>query len=141
MSLIIIYPAELQLNKANTSSIGSSFLDLNIWKLNIGNNIHTSVYDKRDYFGSPIVNILWLSGDVHDSHRSVLVFCSWFDLLDVVLMFFILIIKIFKSLQNYWHRETSLGKRLGSFFKVILGTSVQIWHYMFQRNHLLGLVM
>ena len=29
-------------------------------------NIHecTSVYDKRDYFRFPIVNVLWLNGDV-----------------------------------------------------------------------------
>ena len=50
-----IYPREFQFNKANTS-------DVNI-KV-IGNNIHTSVYDKRDDFGFPIVNFPWLSGDV-----------------------------------------------------------------------------
>ena len=49
-----IYPAELQLNKANTSDKETSFLDLNI-KV-IGSDIHTSVYDKRDDFGFPIVN-------------------------------------------------------------------------------------
>ena len=57
-----IYPAELQLNKANTSYKETSFLDLNI-KV-IGSDIHTSVYDKRDDFGFPIVNFPWLSGDV-----------------------------------------------------------------------------
>ena len=57
-----IYPRELQLNKANTSDKETSFLDLNIKA--IGNYIHTSVYDKRDGFGFPIVNFLWLSGDV-----------------------------------------------------------------------------
>ena len=57
-----IYPAELQLNKANTSDKETSFLDLNI-KV-IGSDIHTSVYDKRDDFGFPIVNFQWLSGDV-----------------------------------------------------------------------------
>ena len=57
-----IYPAELQLNKANTSDKETSFLDLNI-KV-IGSDIHTSVYDKRDDFGFPIVNFHWLSGDV-----------------------------------------------------------------------------
>ena len=31
----------------------------------IGKYIHTSVYDKRDDFGFPIVNFLWLSGNVH----------------------------------------------------------------------------
>ena len=40
----------------------TSFLDLNI-KV-IGGDIHTSVYDKRDDFGFPIVNFPWLSGDV-----------------------------------------------------------------------------
>ena len=43
-----IYPAELQLNKANTSDKEISFLDLNI-KV-IVSDIHTSVYDKRDDF-------------------------------------------------------------------------------------------
>ena len=57
-----IYPRELQLNKANTSDKETSFLDLNI-KV-VGSNIHTSVYDKRDDFGFPIVNFPWLSGDV-----------------------------------------------------------------------------
>ena len=57
-----IYPRELQLNKANTSDRETSFLDLNIEV--IGSNIHTSVYDKRDDFGFPIVNFPWLSGDV-----------------------------------------------------------------------------
>ena len=57
-----IYPRELQLNKANTSDKETSFLDLNI-KV-VGFNIHTSVYDKRDDFGFPIVNFPWLSGDV-----------------------------------------------------------------------------
>ena len=57
-----LYPTELRLNKANTSDKDTSFLYLNI-KV-IGSNVHTSVYDKRDDFGFPIVNFLWLSGDV-----------------------------------------------------------------------------
>ena len=57
-----IYPRELQLNKANTSDKETSLLDLNIKA--IGSNIHTSVYDKRDDFGFPIVNFPWLIGDV-----------------------------------------------------------------------------
>ena len=47
------YPRELQLNKANTSDKETSFLDFNINV--IGNNIHTSVYDKRDKFEFLIV--------------------------------------------------------------------------------------
>ena len=57
-----IYPPELKLNKANTSDKETSFLDLNIKVF--GREIHTSVYDKRDDFGFPIVNCPWLSGDV-----------------------------------------------------------------------------
>ena len=50
------------MNKANTLGKETYFLDLNI-KV-IGSNVHTSVYDKRDDFGFPIVNFPWLSGDV-----------------------------------------------------------------------------
>ena len=50
------------MNKANTSYKETSFLDLNV-KV-IDSDIHTSVYDKRDYFGFPILNFAWLSGDV-----------------------------------------------------------------------------
>ena len=57
-----IYPAELQLNKANTSDIKTPFLDLNI-KV-IGSDIHTSAYDKRDDLGHPTNNFPWLSGNV-----------------------------------------------------------------------------
>ena len=57
-----IYAAQVQLNKANTSDKWNSFLDLNV-KV-IGSDSHTSVYDKRDYFGFPNVIFPWLSGDV-----------------------------------------------------------------------------
>ena len=57
-----IYPTEFQLDKANTSDKETSFLDLNI-KV-IGRDVHSSVYDKRDGFGFPIINFPWLGGDV-----------------------------------------------------------------------------
>ena len=57
-----IYSRELHLNKANTSDTETYFLALNI-KI-IGSNIHTSVYDKRNDFGIPIVNFSLLSDDV-----------------------------------------------------------------------------
>ena len=57
-----IYPTELQLNKENTSDKETSFLDLNV-KV-IDSDVHTSVNDKRDNFGFPIVNFPWLSEDV-----------------------------------------------------------------------------
>ena len=60
--ILDIYPTELQLNKAITSDKEISFLDLDI-KV-VGSDVHTSVYDKRDDFGFPIVNFPWFSGDV-----------------------------------------------------------------------------
>ena len=43
-----IYPAELQLNKANSSDIEASFLDLNLFIFN--GTVSTKIYDKRDDF-------------------------------------------------------------------------------------------
>ena len=57
-----IYPAELQLNKANASYTEAAFLDLN---LSIHNDIvSTKIYDKRDDFNFDIVNLPFLDGDV-----------------------------------------------------------------------------
>ena len=57
-----IYPAELQLNKANASDTEAAFLDLN---LSIHNGIvSTKIYDKRDDFNFDIVNFPFLYGDV-----------------------------------------------------------------------------
>ena len=55
-----------------------------------------------------------------DSHRSVFTFCSWLDLLGVVLAFWISILKISKLLQNYLHRVkdiTNFEKKFGMFFR------------------------
>ena len=52
-----------------------------------------------------------------DSHRTVFTFRSWLDLLDVVLAFWISILKISKLLQNCSHRVidiTSFEKHLAS---------------------------
>ena len=57
-----IYPAELQLNKANASDTESAFFDLN---LSIHNNIvSTKIYDKRDDLNFDIVNFQFLDGDL-----------------------------------------------------------------------------
>ena len=57
-----IYPAELQLNKANYSDTEAPFLYLN---LSITNGIVSSkIYDKRDDFNFEIVNFPFLDGDV-----------------------------------------------------------------------------
>ena len=57
-----IYPAELQVNKANASDTEAAVLDLN---LSIHNDIvSTKIYDKRDDFNFDIVNFPFLDGDV-----------------------------------------------------------------------------
>ena len=61
-----IYPAELQLNKANASDTEAAFLDSN---LSIHNDtVSTKIYDKRDDkrddFDFDIVNFTFLDGDV-----------------------------------------------------------------------------
>ena len=60
-----IYPAALQLNKANSSDTVAPFLDL---KLSKTNGIFSSkIYDKRDDFNFEIVNFPFLDGDVSRS--------------------------------------------------------------------------
>ena len=48
------------MNKVNALDKDTSYLDIKV----IGSDFHTSVYDKRDDFGFPIVNFPWLSGSV-----------------------------------------------------------------------------
>ena len=57
-----IYPAELQLNKANASDNEAAFLDLNLSIYN--DTVSTKIYDKRDDFDFDIVNFPFLDGDV-----------------------------------------------------------------------------
>ena len=57
-----IYPAELQLNKANSSDTEAPFFDLN---LSISNDkVSTKLYGKQDDFDFDIVNFPFLNGDV-----------------------------------------------------------------------------
>ena len=57
-----IYPAELQLNKANASYTEDVFLDLN---LSIHNDkVSTRIYDQLDDLNFDIVNFPFLDGDV-----------------------------------------------------------------------------
>ena len=88
------------------------FLDLNI-KV-IGSEIHTSVYDKCDDFGFPILIchgwLVTFQDDLRYLHFAV-------GLLGVVLAFWFSILKISKLLQNCWHRvidNTSFEKHLES---------------------------
>ena len=73
-----IYPAELQLNKANASDTEAAFLDLN---LSIHNDIvSTKIYDKRDDFNFDIVNFPFLDGDV--PQLMVYIYLNLFPLLE-----------------------------------------------------------
>ena len=58
----MVYPTELQLNRANSSDIKASFLDLNLC-ISYG-TVSTKIYDKRDDFDFDIVNFPFLDGDV-----------------------------------------------------------------------------
>ena len=57
-----IYPAELQLNKANSFDTEATFLDLNLSMSN--GTVSTKIYDKRDDFDFDAVNFPFLDGDV-----------------------------------------------------------------------------
>ena len=57
-----IYPTELQLNKATSSDIEASFLDLNLCISN--GTVSTKINDKRENFDFDIVNFSFLDGDV-----------------------------------------------------------------------------
>ena len=57
-----IYPAELQLNKANTFGTEAPFLDLHLSILD--GFVSSKIYDKRDDFDFDIVNFPFLDGDV-----------------------------------------------------------------------------
>ena len=58
----LIYPAELQLNKANSSDTEAPFLDLNL-SISDG-TLSTKIYDERDGFDFDIVNFPFLDGDI-----------------------------------------------------------------------------
>ena len=61
-SLGVLYPTELQLNRANSSDTEAPFLDLNLCISN--GTVSTKIYDKRDDFDFDIVNFPFLDGDV-----------------------------------------------------------------------------
>ena len=57
-----IYPAELQLNKTNTSNTEAPFINLHLSILD--GFVSSKFYDKRDDFDFDIVNFPYLDGDV-----------------------------------------------------------------------------
>ena len=57
-----IYPAELQLNKANTSDTEATFLDLHL--LILDGFVSSKIYGKHDDFDFDILNFPVLDGDI-----------------------------------------------------------------------------
>ena len=80
----VIYPAELQLDLANSSNTEASFLDLN---LSISNGIVSyKIYDKWDDFNFEIVNFHFLMKMFLGPLSMVYIFRSLFVLLKCDLM-------------------------------------------------------
>ena len=128
-----IYPRELQLNKANISDKETSFLDLNI-KV-VGGNIHTSVYDKRDDFGFPIVNFPWLSGDVPRLPSYRIYILQLVRFARCCTSVFDFHSKNLQITSKLWHRVTditSFGKRLGSSLGHTLNFCPNLVKYRFR---------
>ena len=61
-----MYPVELEIKDTTESNTSLSYLDL---LLSIGRNgkLHTSIYDKRDYFNFHIINFPFLSSNIPTS--------------------------------------------------------------------------
>ena len=61
-----MYPAELEIKDTTESTTSASYLDL---LLSIGRDgqLHTSIYDKRDYFNFHITNFPFLSSNIPSS--------------------------------------------------------------------------
>ena len=76
----LIYPPELQLNKANTSDTEAPFFDLHL-------SVSSKIYDKRDDFDFDIVNFPFLDGDVLRS--TGFTFLNLFGLLECLVMWLI----------------------------------------------------
>ena len=63
--IIPIYPAELQLDKDNSSDTEAPFLFyLNLSISTCNGTVFTKIYDKRDCFDFDVVHFLFLDGDV-----------------------------------------------------------------------------
>ena len=61
-NITTIYPPELTLKKTTESANKASYLDIEIEVR--GNQLHTSVYDKRDHFAFSIVKFPFLCGNI-----------------------------------------------------------------------------
>ena len=71
-----MYPTELEIKDTIESTTSPSYLDL---LLMIGRDcqLHTSIYDKRDYFNFNITNVPFLSS--HLRRPMAFLFLNWYD--------------------------------------------------------------
>ena len=86
----------------------------------IGSDVHTSVYDKRDDFGFPIVNFPWLSGDVprlpsYGVYNSQLIRFAW--CYTIVSDFNSKNLQITSKLLKHGYRYHKLSKTYGKLFR------------------------
>ena len=105
----------------------------------IGNNINTSVYDKRGDFGFPTVNFPWLSGDVPRLPSYGIYISQLVRFARCCASVFDFILIIIKSLQNYWHRHadiTSFEIRLESSLGHTLNFCPNLVQYRFKNMFL-----
>ena len=113
--LILLCPTELQLIKANTLGKETSFFHLKLSAVTFIPAFTTNAMTS-DFLSSisPGWVVMFL-----DYHHTILSFRRWLDLLGVVLAFFISILKIFKSLQNYFQRVTYITSFEINIWKVL----------------------
>ena len=116
-----IYPAEIQLNKANASDTEAAFLDLNLMIHNY--TVSTIIYDKRDDFDFDIVNSPFLDGDVpRRSSYGVYIYPNLFDLPEYLRMLLSSIIVTNSLLQNFLSKAIGIINSAKHFPNFIVGT-------------------
>ena len=70
------YPTQLQLNKAYSSDTEAPFFDLN--RCMSDGTVSIKIYDKRDEFGSDIVNFPWMAMSPGVPHMGY-TYLDWLD--------------------------------------------------------------
>ena len=120
-----IYPAELQLKKANASDTEVAFLDLNLSILN--DIVSTKIYDKRDDFNFDIVNCPFLDGDVprrpsYGVYINIYIYLNLFVLPEHLRMLLTLIIVTNSVLQNFLRKAIGIINSANCFPNFIVGT-------------------
>ena len=64
--LHLIYPSQLEIKDTTDTVKSASYLDLYL-KIDTRGRLNTKLYDKRNYFDIPIINISFLNGNIPES--------------------------------------------------------------------------